>query len=215
MSINTIIFDLEGVIIDSVHLWDKGQEEFLARKGFVYDKDKIKHLLTGSSLADGMKVMQNFYGFQGELENLIQERSEIMRNLFKVELEFIPGFENFYNSIRNNYKMSIGTSLEREFLSVVDKKFGLSNMFGKNIFSVSDIGGLSKPNPAIFLHAAKMVSSLPENCVVIEDSPNGIDAAKKAGMRSIGITTTYASEKLKDANFVVDSFGEISREMIS
>ena len=63
--IDTLIFDFDGVIADSEDIWDKGQTEFLRRKGFVYNRAKTKHLMTGKSLVDGVKVMQGIYGFSG------------------------------------------------------------------------------------------------------------------------------------------------------
>ncbi|MFZ2643579.1 MAG: HAD-IA family hydrolase, partial [Verrucomicrobiia bacterium] len=63
--------------------------------------------------------------------------------------------------------------------------------------------------PDIFLHAASQLGSKPENCLVIEDAPHGVEAARRAGMRCIAITTTYDREKLRGAERVVDSFAEI------
>ena len=207
--IDTIIFDADGVILDSEKLWDKGQEEFLKRRGFKYERDKLKHLMTSTSPAEGVLVMQKHYGFTGDPEVLARERIEIVRSLFETELSLMPGFLVFFNSIKFSHKTCIATSLDEELLSIADRRLGLSGFFGPNIFTIAQVGHKGKPDPAIFLYAAQQVGSRPEQCLVIEDSPYGITAAKRAGMRCIGLATTYGSEMLAEADAVVQSFGQI------
>jgi len=207
--IEAIIFDADGVILDSEKLWDKGQEEFLKRRGFRYDRDKLKHLMTSTSPAEGVLVMQKHYGFTGDPGLLARERIEIVRGLFETELSLMPGFLDFFNSIKSTYKTCIATSLDQELLSIADRRLGLSGFFGPNIFTIAQVGHKGKPDPAIFLYAAQQVGSRPEQCLVIEDSPYGITAAKRAGMKCIGLATTYGSEMLAEADAVVQSFGQI------
>jgi beta-phosphoglucomutase-like phosphatase (HAD superfamily) len=71
------------------------------------------------------------------------------------------------------------------------------------------VGHRSKPNPDIFLHAASRLDAKPENCLVIEDAPHGVEAAKRAGMKCIALTTTYDRQILCNADLVVDSFAQI------
>ncbi|MBU4369128.1 hypothetical protein KJ575_05505, partial [Patescibacteria group bacterium] len=79
--INTIIFDAEGVIIDTEPMWDKSQKEFIGRRGLSYDRKKIKHLISGKSLVDGVKIMQKEYGFRGNPKKLVKERKIIIKKL--------------------------------------------------------------------------------------------------------------------------------------
>ncbi len=90
----------------------------------------------------------------------------------------------------------------------------LKCLFGENIFFISDVGGKGKPEPDIFLYAAKRLQSLVEECVVIEDAPLGIAAAKRAGMMCIALTTTYERAKLLEADVVVDDFAQIEEERL-
>jgi len=94
-------------------------------------------------------------------------------------------------------------------LEIADQRLRLSELFNGNVFSVAEIGYVSKPNPDIFLYAARKLNSQPEHCLVIEDSPHGIEAAKRAGMRCIALTTTYTRDKLAQADLVVDSYSQI------
>ncbi|NTU41656.1 MAG: HAD family phosphatase [Nitrospirales bacterium] len=207
--IDAIIFDCEGVIADTETIWDEAQEEFLRRRGAVYSREKTKHLLTGRSVVEGVKVMQAQYGFEGDPEALAQERIEIVKDLMGKETQFIPGFKLFFERVRDNYKTCIATSMTRELLDIVVLRLGLKSLFGGRIFSLTDTGGRSKPHPDLFLYAAQKIGARPENCLVIEDAPYGVEAAKRAEMRSVALTTTYDRSLLSSADIVVDSFDEL------
>ncbi len=207
--IDTIIFDAEGIVIDTETIWDKGQAIFLQRRGFVYDRERIKPLLTGRTLAEGVEVMRQAYRFDGDTEALARERADIVRELFIHETAFIEGFLPFYESVRSRYKTCVATAMDQDLLKLVDQHLNLSALFENRIYTLDKVGYRSKPNPDIFLYAAQQLGSAPEHCVVIEDAPHGIDAAKSAGMCCIAISTTYDPGKLQKADFVVHAYAEI------
>jgi len=207
--LDTIIFDAEGVVIDTESIWDLGQQIFLRRRGIDYDRGKIKHLLTGRSLAEGAAVMQGKYGFPGDPEELGQERLAIVKDLFRRQVKFIPGFEEFFSRVRSSYKTCVATAISKELLDIVDQRLGLSKLFQDRIFTLTHVANRSKPNPDLFLFAAAQLNSDPQTCVVIEDSPYGIEAAKRAKMKCIGLATTYDSEKLTGADLIVAHYAEI------
>lgn len=207
--IDTIIFDAEGIVIDTETIWDKGQAIFLQRRGFVYDRERIKPLLTGRTLAEGVEVMKQAYRFDGDTEALARERADIVRELFMHETTFIDGFLPFFATVRGCYKTCIATSMDQELLELVDQHLNLSALFENRIYTLDKVGFRSKPNPDIFLYAAQQLESSPENCVVIEDAPHGIDAAKRAGMCCIAISTTYDPGKLQQADLIVNAYTEI------
>jgi HAD superfamily hydrolase (TIGR01509 family) len=207
--IDTIIFDGEGVVIDTETIWDWGQEEFLRRRNLVYDREKIKPLLTGKSLIDGVQAMMDEYGFSGDPKELARERKEIVRGLFEHKVTFIDGFREFFDRVSRTCKTCIASAMAEDLLKVVDDRLGLSKLFNGRIFTIADVGYRSKPDPDLFLYAARRLNSEVRNCVVIEDSPLGVEAAKRAGMKCIALTTTYDREKLPGADLVVSSFPEI------
>jgi beta-phosphoglucomutase len=99
--------------------------------------------------------------------------------------------------------------MERHFLQDVDQRLQLFEMFNGHVYSIEDIGFIPKPKPDIFLYTATQLGVNPVNCAVIEDAPNGIQAANTANMRSIGITASVSRELLVMAGIIVDSFAEI------
>jgi beta-phosphoglucomutase len=212
--INTIIFDAEGVVVDSEVIWDEEQKIFLNRRGYIYDRDKIKHLVTGQSLRESTATIQKFYGFNESMDNMLVERKAVMCELLESQITFINGFKDFFEQISDSYSVCIATSLDRDILTFIDRKLKLFELFNGNVFSISDVNYISKPKPDIFLYSAKKMKVNPLNCVVIEDSPHGIEAARQACMKCIALTTTYEAEKLTSANLVVSSYKEINLDSI-
>lgn len=207
--IDTIIFDAEGVVVDTEGVWDKGQEEFLRRRGCVYDRARIKPLLTGRSLIDGVRVLQNEYGFDGDLQEQADERAEIVRGLFATEVGFIEGFLDFFESIRGEYKTCIATAMDPNLLWPLCHRLGLDELFADRIYTLDDVGYRSKPDPDLFLLAASELGSDTARCLVIEDAPHGIEAAHRAGMLCLALTTTYEADELSKADFVFPGFSDI------
>lgn len=212
--INTIIFDLEGVIVDSETIWDTVDRVFLRNYGEVFDRERDKHLLAGKSFREGTDLLRWLYKIEKSTDELVLERMDAVKECFRKELREIPGFREFFMSIRNTHKTCVATALHDDLLTIVDESIGLSELFGPNLFTVSCVGNVGKPAPDIFLYAGKKVNSDPRHCLVIEDAPHGIEAAQRAGMRSIGLATTFPKAMLAAANQVVSSFTEINFALI-
>ncbi|MCX6911227.1 MAG: HAD family phosphatase, partial [Verrucomicrobia bacterium] len=184
-------------------------EEFLRRRGVAYDRDKLKHLLSGRSALEGMEITKTECGISGDTRELAGERMELVRRQLEEHVGFIAGFTEFFQRVRPAYKTCIATAMAEELLRIADRRLHLSELFGGKIFSLAALGLRSKPNPDIFLHAASQLGSKPETCLVIEDAPHGVEAARRAGMKCVAITTTYDRRKLGGADRVVDSFADI------
>ncbi|MFA5991395.1 MAG: HAD family phosphatase [Candidatus Doudnabacteria bacterium] len=218
--IKAIIFDAEGVVIDTHSLWVRGDIKFIKNHSSVQNPEKIYHenivsKIVGHSILDGAIVMQKILGFPGEPEDLAKERMVTMENLFENDIKFIDGFVDFFNAqVKNIYKTAIGTAIKKELMTLVEKKLPIREFFGKDVYHIYDVGNISKPNPDIFLYTAKQLGVAPEECVVIEDAPNGIKAAKRAGMKCIALTTTFHKDKLTEADIIVEHFKNINLDEI-
>jgi HAD superfamily hydrolase (TIGR01509 family) len=204
--IQAIIFDLEGVIIDTERLWDKETTIFLKKRGIEYKREEIKHLCTGRSVFEVANILKHTFHLEGEPEQLGNERLQTMKELIKTDLQFIQGFKEFHQQISPRFKTAIATAMDKELLEITKKAIDLTRFFPRTIFSIADVNHRSKPNPDIFLYAAKQLNTDPKDCIVIEDSPLGIQAAKRAGMRAVAITTTYDKDKLQEADLITSSF---------
>lgn len=208
--IEAILFDCDGVILDSEDTWSLCEAEFLLRRGIAFEPERTKPLITGLGLMDSMRLLQEQYGFQGDLEVLSRERTEIIRELFAREVRFTEGFlEFFQEKVQGRYRICIATSMAEDIFAIVDRKLGLSRLFEGRVYFPSHVGGRAKPEPDLFLYAAAQLETPPERCIVLEDSPRGIEAARRAGIPVIGLATTHGKEMLTGADRVVGSFSEI------
>ena len=212
--IAAILFDCDGVVLDSETVWDRCETEFLRRRGVAFDLARTKPLITGLGQRAGVLLLQEQYGIAGDPDALVAERLEIIRGLFEREVRFTPGFPEFFEAkVRGRYATCIATSMPEELFAVADRKLGISRFFGDRVYFPSHVGGRAKPAPDIFLYAAAQLGAPPERCLVIEDSPRGLEAARRAGMASIGLATTHGAEMLGEADRVVASFAEIDLEL--
>jgi len=201
-----IIFDLEGVVVDSEKHWDACALIFLGRHGLKYEREPHKPLLMGKTLEEGVEIWKKMIGLTGNTKKLAQERRDIIRDLY-YDTDFIPGFMGFFKKVEKRYKLGVATSIERPFLRIIDGKLGVTKLFKNKVYSIEDIGFISKPNPDIFLFVAGKLKVNPGDCVVFEDSPNGVEGAKRAGMACVAITTTTDPKRLSRADLIIDSWG--------
>lgn len=213
------IFDLEGVIVDTEPVWDAVQTVILEKYGVTYNPKDVKHLLAGKSAKESLLALFGFYKVnitEASIDTLIIERKQIFLDLLKEKISFIDGFCSFFEQhINGQYQVAIATSLDRKSLSIIQDALGLHTLFGQHIYSIEDIGNISKPRPDIFLHAAKELNCSPHECHVIEDAPNGIDAAHNAQMRSVALATTFRKGLLEKSGptLIVQDYAELARHM--
>lgn len=206
-----VIFDCDGVIIDSERAWDESNRIFLERRGATYIRDRHKPMLTGRSGADGVRILQSLFGFDGDPDILAEERRVIVRaNLDHVD--FLPGFEEFFNWAKSRFELAIATGMDTPMFDFIDAKLQLSKMFDDNVV-VTTSATRSKPEPDLFLAAAALMGVEAASCLVIEDAPLGIEAARRAGMRCIGLATTYPPSMLDGADAVASDWPQARTTM--
>jgi len=208
--IEAIIFDAEGVVVDTEILWDKSQDRLLGRRGLQYDRDYLKPKMAGQTLLQGAELMVEYYRLDESAEAIEQERKDLIHDLFEHEIHFIYGFQGFINKLNGApIKKSIATAMSKSLMVKVEKKLHLKQFFGEHVYYIEDVDNKSKPEPDVFLYAAKKLGVDPTRCIVIEDAPHGIEAAKRAGMYSVGLVTTFSDDLLKEADFIAPDFNKL------
>lgn len=213
MKYTTAILDMDGVIIDSEDIWSSATEKFLEERGIIYEPDQVRPMLLGKSGLDSMKILKNYYHLHGSVEELKAERQTLVEEYYMNSLQFVDGFLDFYQRLVDlGIKKCVATATDPSVVTVVDQLLNIAQMFDNNIFQIADIGYKSKPDPAIFIHAACKMNSDVTECFVIDHSENGVTAAKSAHMFAIALTTKTERDQLKNADMIVNSFAEIDLE---
>jgi len=213
-----VIFDMDGTIIKTEHVWDQAMKEVLFSKGiknFTEKQHKLLESLSGIGLTKAAIVVKEEFKLVECVEELVGESKQIACKLFETGVEFIDGFENFHKKLQQNMiPTSVATNADQTSLNLLSRKLNLSKFFGENIYCVEMIGNKAKPNPDIFLHAAKKLNVEPHECVVFEDSLFGFQAAKAAGMKCIAIKNGINHKNLKLVNHAIDSYHEAEQALI-
>lgn len=213
--INTVIFDMDGVIVDTepVHRYAyfKHFDELN-----VLVTDEMFATYTGNSTRNVFQKLKATFEINHEVEDLIQRKRAIFNDAFdtKEDLCLIEGVENLIKNLHTNgYELIVASSASKVTIERVFKRFHLHQYFS-HIVSGEDFPK-SKPHPAIFEHAASL-SKFPKNeCIVIEDSWNGIEASVAAGIFCVGYNSVNTKmQDLSKANVIVNHFDELTLEQI-
>ncbi len=204
--IKAVIFDLDGVLVDTEPLWYETFAKVSREFGFEYS-DELHSLTTGRY--DGAKQIAKALGFAEKHLEFRDKSREIYKDLFKKRAKLIPGVVNVLNNLKGKYKLAIATSAYKPRLEYnLDKFPELKEFF--DITTHGEEVEKSKPAPDIFLFTAKKLKVKPKECVVVEDAKYGIEAAKAAGMKAIGLKLPHVfPQDLSQADKVVTSFSEI------
>lgn len=190
-----IIFDCDGVLVDSEAISAKIFQNMIAELGFEIDFETVLEQITGTSMKENLEFFKKKTckelpaGFEAEFRNRSYEA-------YKTELKPIDGIHNLLNKI--TVPICTASSGPQKKIRLNLTSTNLINKFGNNIFSCFDIGSW-KPEPEIYLYAAKQMGFQPAECAVVEDSEAGIKAAKSGGFEVYALTNNSkesAFEKL-------------------
>ena len=216
--IKAVIFDMDGVIIDSEPLWEKSESIMLKQKGFEgnenYRKEYRKKIM-GLNQKDSVKLLKETFGLDESPEEILHTRLGILLELYEKELELSDGIPEILQilSTEKHIKTALASGSPMKVIELVLRKFSLSDTF--RIRVSGDCVENGKPHPDIYLETARRLGVNPGECVAIEDSINGIVSAKEAGMRCIAVPDPrIAKEDYPQADIFRKSVSEIRLEDI-
>lgn len=192
---SALIFDMDGTMIDSMPFHGKSWGEFTRRHGVDMSPEEILRRTTGRNGAECMQVLFGRDFAAGELQALIDEKESIYRELFAPVFAEVGGFRSFAGQARaRGLKIGVGTAGDRHNIAFA---FGhLAMAEAPHAVVGGDEGLPGKPEPAIFLEAARRMGADAAECIVFEDAPFGIEAARRAGMRAVAVCTSHSPEEL-------------------
>lgn len=209
--IDAIIFDMDGVLVDSepFHI-EIENRQFRLNKLFISDDEHLKYMGIASDVM--WKKIAERHILQLPVEELIeQNRTESIRFFSELaEIPVMPGLFDLLEKLRTkNYPLAVASSSFPEIIDLILEKTELKNYF--QVIVSSQEAGKSKPEPDVFLLAAKKLGVKPENCLVVEDSANGIKAAHAAGMSCVAFQGPGANpQNQKEADAFVKSYDQLA-----
>jgi len=211
----SIIFDMDGVIIDSEPVHFEVEKRLLKDLG-VAISDEECHSFVGTANKEMWLHIKDKYKLDESVEELVEvERTTYMDYLRSQEnLKPIPGVAELIEELyRKKVKVVVASSASVKNIEIVTRMFNLERFFEVKVSG--DEVNKGKPAPDTFLYAAKTIGAEPEECIVIEDSKNGVKAAKSAGMRCIGFKNPNSGRQdLSSADIIINSFSEINYQKL-
>jgi beta-phosphoglucomutase family hydrolase len=208
--IKAIIFDMDGVLVDSepFHI-EIEKQQFLLNQISISDEEHSQYMGVASDVM--WKEIAEHHSFNVSVEDLTEQFKVQSIQYFSEldEIPVMPGLIDLLEKLsRKNFPMAVASSSYPEIIKIILEKTGLLKYF--KVIVSSQEAGKSKPEPDVFLLAARKLGVLPQNCLVIEDSANGIKAAQAAGMSCVAYQGSGANpQSQKEADAVVKSYGQL------
>ncbi|HEU4346273.1 MAG TPA: HAD family phosphatase [Actinoplanes sp.] len=214
MSIQAVVFDLDGVIIDSEEVWEEVRRAYVAAHGVEFLPDSQQRMM-GMSTGEWSRHLAQDVGVGLPPEQVASEVLGQMADRYRTALPLIPGAADAVRRIAARYPVALASSSARILIDQVLESAGLTGVF-RTTLSTEEVPR-GKPSPDVYLEAAARLGVDPAVCAAIEDSSNGLRAAAAAGMAVVCVPHGVyppAEDALARTDLVVDSLDDLTVEAI-
>jgi len=208
--IEAVVFDLDGVIVDSEQVWDAAREALARERGGRWH-DKAQLDMMGMSSVEWSRYMHDVIGLKDPPEEISAEVVRRLEATYREDLPFIDGAPEAVARLAERWPLAVASSSNRPIIDLVLGLSGLDRFFEATVSSEEVPRG--KPSPDVYLEAASRLGADPTKSTAVEDSRNGILSAKAAGMRVIAIPNKrfpLEEEALAEADVVIESISELA-----
>lgn len=199
--IKAVLFDMDGVLLDSEKYICQAGIEMFKEKGYLVAAEDFLPF-TGMGENRYLGGVAEIHGIPFQLEKDKARTYEIYASIVKSKLKPLEGVEEFIaKCLKKDLKIAVASSADRIKIMINLKEIGLQEEIFHAIVSGLDVIN-KKPAPDVFLKAAQMVNVSASNCLVVEDAISGVSAAKSAGARVLALTTSFSAEELSEADWI-------------
>ena len=208
--IEAVIFDLDGVIVDSEQVWDDVRERLAKERGGRWH-DRAQADMMGMSSPEWSAYMHDEIGLAESPEEINAEVVRRMLERYRAELPLLPGAVEAVRRLAAAFRLAVASSSNRPLIEAVLAGAGIAGLFEATVSS--EEVARSKPAPDVYLEAARRLGVRPERCAAVEDSSNGLRAAHAAGLRVLALPNAHyppAADALALADVVLGSPGELT-----
>ena len=212
--IDGVIFDLDGLLLDSEQLWDAAREQLAKERGGHWT-DRAQRDMMGMSSPEWSRYMHEVVGLPESPEEI---NAEVVRRMvagYREHLPLLPGAREAVDRLAARWPLGLASSSNRELIDLALELMRAQHLFVATVSS--EEVGRGKPEPDVYLEAARRVGVEPARSAAIEDSHNGIRSAKAAGMRVVAIPNPHfppGADALAEADVVLDSLDALTPEAV-
>jgi HAD superfamily hydrolase (TIGR01509 family) len=212
--IDAVVFDLDGVIVDSEHVWDEARQQLAEERGGSWHEQASREMM-GMSSPEWSRYMHDVIGLRESPEEINAEVVRRLQAVYRKGVPLIPGAFEAVERTAARWPLGLASSSNREVIDFVLEASGLGRSFAATVSSEEVSRG--KPAPDVYVEAARRLDVAPACCAAVEDSENGISSAKAAGMRTIAIPNPRyppTEDALARADLVLDSIDELTADVV-
>ena len=209
MSVTAVVFDLDGVLVDSEQLWDRARRELVEERGGVWHEDATRAMM-GMSSPEWSRYLHDELQVDLEPAEISAAVVAKLEQLYREQLPLLPGARAAVLALAQRWPLGLASSANREVIDLVLELAELEDSFAATVSSEEVPRG--KPAPDVYLEAARRLGVAPTDCAAVEDSTNGLRAAAAAGMRIIALPNRAfppAEDALQLADVVIGSLDEL------
>lgn len=208
--IEAVIFDMDGVMVDTEHIQSQAFESVLSEYGIIAKKNEHGTIHTpGATTEETWEALKSTYNFEAETEELSRKKRDTVISVLQKGVEPFAGLIELLEDLTTNHiALAVATAAKRERADLVLDKLGITQYFTV-VVSANDIKH-GKPAPDPYLKAAELLGVTVDNCVVIEDAAIGVESAKAAGMKCAGVPNEHTRRmNFGKADLIVTSLREL------
>lgn len=212
--IEAVVFDLDGVLLDSEEIWDRAREGLARERGGRWH-NRAQRDMMGMSSTEWSRYMADVIGLPEPPEEINREVVHRLTELYREELPAIAGAREAVERLAARWPLGLASSSNRELIDLALELLGVEHLFTATVSSEEVARG--KPAPDVYLEAARRLGVDPTTAAAVEDSHNGILSAKAAGMRVIAIPNAHFppdEDAVAAADVVLDSLAELTVEAV-
>jgi HAD superfamily hydrolase (TIGR01509 family) len=212
--IDAVVFDLDGVLIDSEHVWDEARRSLARAHGRQWP-DTASRDMMGMSSPEWSRYMHDVVGLAEAPEEISAAVVRRLQDVYRRELPLLGGAVAAVERLAARWPLGLASSSNRELIDLVLELSSLGRFFRVTVSSEEVARG--KPAPDVYLEAAKRLGVGPEECAAVEDSENGIRSAKAAGMRVLAVPNPRyppREDALAQADVVLESLAELTPRIV-